>query len=86
MSSLLKVEGTMANLTVGRLEPNTSYTCQGGMLVAGGDWLYSPKALRMTQNSSASTSVNYSLLALFFANIVNFCPSYDSIMMNKNII
>ena len=86
MSSLLKVEGTMANLTVGRLEPNTSYTCQGGMLVAGGDWLYSPKALRMTQNSSASTSVNYSLLALFFANIVNFCPSYDSITMNKNII
>merc|ERR1712232_308764 len=24
------VESTRANLTVGRLEPNTSYTCQGG--------------------------------------------------------
>ena len=60
----------MANLTVGRLEPNTSYTCQGGMLVQGGDWLYSPKALRMTQKSSASNSVNFSLMALFFAHLV----------------
>ena len=66
----MEVEGTMANLTVGRLEPNTSYTCQGGMLVQGGDWLYSPKALRMTQKSSASTSVNFSLMALFFAHLV----------------
>ena len=83
----MEVEGTMANLTVGRLEPNTSYTCQGGMLVEGGDWLFSPKALRMTQNSSASNSVNFSLLALFFAHLVlNFCPSCDSIMINKNMI
>ena len=70
MSSVMKVEGTRANLTVARLEPNTSYTCQGGMLLEGGDWLFSPKALRMTQNSSASTSVNFSLLALFFANLM----------------
>ena len=70
MSSVLKVESSVANLTVGRLEPNTSYTCQGGMLVEGGDWLFSPKALRMTQDSSASTSVNFSLLAAFINNLV----------------
>ena len=70
MSSLLQVESTRANLTVGRLEPNTSYTCQGGVLVEGGDWLYSPKALRMTENSCASNSVNYSLLALFFTRLM----------------
>ena len=70
MSSVLKVESSVANLTVGRLEPNTSYTCQGGMLVEGGEWLFSPKALRMTQDSSVSTSVNYSLLALLFTNLM----------------
>ena len=70
MSSVIKVESSVANLTVGRLEPNTSYTCQGGMLVEGGEWLFSPKALRMTQDSSVSTSVNYSLLALLFTNLM----------------
>ena len=61
---------TETNLTVSKLEPNTSYTCQGGMLVEGGEWLFSPKALRMTQDSSVSTSVNYSLLALLFTNLM----------------
>ena len=61
---------TKGRLTVAQLEPNTSYTCQGGMLVEGGEWLFSPKALRMTQDSSASTSVNYSLLALLFTNLM----------------
>ena len=53
---------TKGRLTVAQLEPNTSYTCQGGMLV-GGSWLYSPKALRMTENSGpAQDTLTLSLL------------------------
>ena len=72
MSSFLKVESSVANLTVARLEPATSYTCQGGVLLEGGDWLFSPKALRMTQDSSASASAsgNFSLLTFFFKSLM----------------
>ena len=70
MSSVLKVESSVANLTVARLEPATSYTCQGGVLLEGGDWLFSPKALRMTQGSSASASGNFSLLPFFFKSLM----------------
>ena len=63
MSSVIKVESSVANLTVGRLEPNTSYTCQGGMLVEGA-WHFSPKALRMTQNSAFKSGNILSILLM----------------------
>ena len=37
-----------ATLVIGDLRPGTQYSCQGGMLVSG-QWLFSPKASRITQ-------------------------------------
>ena len=54
---------TETNLTVSKLEPNTSYTCQGGMLVEGA-WHFSPKALRMAQNSAFKSGNILSILLM----------------------
>jgi len=59
------VEGkTETLLTIGRLEPNTSYLCQGGLKIKD-NWLFSPKALRMTENNSRQNSNNVLMLNVF---------------------
>ena len=46
-----------ATLVIRHLRPGTQYSCQGGMLVSG-QWLFSPKASRITQPRQARSAGN----------------------------
>jgi len=47
-TEITQTKPSAATLVIEDLQPGTQYSCQGGMLVKG-EWLFSPKASRITQ-------------------------------------